>query len=60
MVKSINDLAHLMGKQTVAEFVESDANVDCLQEIGVDYLQGYAIGKPRFLAARVDDRKLAG
>jgi len=35
-----------MGKQTVAEFVENDATIAALREIGVDYAQGYGIGRP--------------
>jgi diguanylate cyclase (GGDEF)-like protein len=49
MVRSINDLAHYMGIQTIAEYVESEAILDRLQEIGVDYAQGYCIEKPRWL-----------
>ncbi len=47
MVKSINDMGHVMGKQTIAEFVENDAILDKLREIGVDYAQGYGIDRPR-------------
>lgn len=47
MVKSINDMGHVMGKQTIAEFVENDAILEKLREIGVDYAQGYGIGRPR-------------
>lgn len=47
MVKSINEIGHVMGKQTIAEFVENDAILERLREIGVDYAQGYGIGKPR-------------
>jgi diguanylate cyclase (GGDEF)-like protein/PAS domain S-box-containing protein len=47
MVKSINEISHVMGKQTIAEFVESEAILEKLQEIGVDYAQGYHIGRPR-------------
>jgi len=47
MVKSINDIAQVMGKKTVAEYVENDAIMACLKEIGVDYAQGSAIGMPR-------------
>ena len=36
-----------MGKQTVAEFVESEAVLEKLREIGVDYAQGYFMGRPR-------------
>lgn len=47
MVKAINDVGRTMGKQTIAEFVENDAIVAKLKEIGVDFAQGYGIGKPR-------------
>jgi diguanylate cyclase (GGDEF)-like protein len=46
MVESVNRIAHEMGLQTVAEFVESDQTLRCLDRIGVDYAQGYAIGRP--------------
>ena len=47
MVKSINEIGHVMGMQTIAEFVENDMIKGMLKEIGVDYAQGYGIGKPR-------------
>jgi EAL domain-containing protein (putative c-di-GMP-specific phosphodiesterase class I) len=46
MVKSINDIGHVMGMKTIAEFVENDAIRDQLAEIGVDYVQGYGVEKP--------------
>ncbi|MEX1200814.1 MAG: EAL domain-containing protein [Methylophaga sp.] len=46
MVKSINEIGHVMGLTTIAEFVESPAILHKLQEIGVDYAQGYSIGVP--------------
>ena len=46
MVKSIHEIAHVMGKITIAEFVENDAIKNKLREIGVDYVQGYAISRP--------------
>ena len=46
IVRSINDVARVMGKKTVAEFVENKAIIEKLREIGVDYAQGYGIGKP--------------
>lgn len=49
MVKSINEIGHFMGKKTVAEFVENDEILDKLREIGVDYAQGYGVGKPQLL-----------
>jgi diguanylate cyclase (GGDEF)-like protein/PAS domain S-box-containing protein len=46
MVKSINDIGHVMGMKTIAEFVENDAIRQRLQEMGVDFAQGYGIGRP--------------
>ncbi len=55
MVRSINDLAQQMGKKTVAEFVENTRIIDKLKELGVDYGQGYIIGKPKPLADLVNE-----
>jgi len=49
MVKSITEMGHLMGKKVVAEFVENEAILEKLREIGVDYAQGYGIEKPRWI-----------
>jgi EAL domain-containing protein (putative c-di-GMP-specific phosphodiesterase class I) len=46
MVKSINEVGHVMGKKTIAEFVENEQIFNLLNELGVDYAQGYGIGKP--------------
>ncbi|MES9903545.1 MAG: EAL domain-containing protein [Sedimenticola sp.] len=46
MVRSINTIAHEMGKKTVAEYVENDEILQLLREIDVDYAQGYGISKP--------------
>jgi EAL domain-containing protein (putative c-di-GMP-specific phosphodiesterase class I) len=46
MVKSINEIGHIMGKKTIAEFVENETTFILLNEMGVDYAQGYYIGKP--------------
>lgn len=46
MVKSINEVGHVMGKKTIAEFVENKQIFDKLNELGVDYAQGYGIAKP--------------
>ncbi|MBL1142618.1 MAG: EAL domain-containing protein [Proteobacteria bacterium] len=46
MVKSINEIGHVMHMNTIAEFVENDVIKGMLKEIGVDYAQGYGIGKP--------------
>ncbi|WP_370678566.1 EAL domain-containing protein [Comamonas sp. GB3 AK4-5] len=46
MVEMINQIGHMMGKRTVAEFVEDEATITALQKMGVDYGQGYCIAKP--------------
>lgn len=47
MVKSINELGHVTGKKTIAEFVENVEIASTLRDLGVDYAQGYGIGMPR-------------
>jgi len=47
MVKSINEIGQLMGKETVAEFVEDDASEQLLRELGVNYAQGYGVSRPQ-------------
>jgi diguanylate cyclase (GGDEF)-like protein len=47
MARSINDLAHFLGQKTIAESVESEDIVVKLEEIGVDYLQGWGVGRPK-------------
>ena len=49
MTRSINDLAHFLGQKTIAESVENKNIIDKLVEIGVDYLQGWGVGKPKLL-----------
>jgi len=46
LVKSMIDIAHGLGKKTVAEFVEQQSTMDLLASYGVDYIQGYLVGKP--------------
>ncbi len=46
MVESINRVGHVMGMQTVAEFVEDEDILRCMREIGVDYVQGHHIHQP--------------
>ncbi|AOU98126.1 hypothetical protein BI364_09295 [Acidihalobacter yilgarnensis] len=46
MVKSINEVGHVMGKKTIAKFTENEAILAKLRELGVDYAQGDVIGKP--------------
>ena len=50
MVNSINQVGHVMGMEIIAAFVENEQILDKLRAIGVNYAQGYGIGKPRPLA----------
>jgi diguanylate cyclase (GGDEF)-like protein/PAS domain S-box-containing protein len=52
LVRSINEIGHVMGKYTIAEFVESSEILAALGEIGVDYAQGYELGEPTLLPKR--------
>ena len=49
MVRAINELGHLLGKQTIAKYVESLEVVDELKKIGVDHVQGYFYSQPQSL-----------
>lgn len=46
MVRAIAQMARTMGMETVAEFVETDDLRLRMATLGVDYGQGFAIGKP--------------
>ncbi|WP_414828557.1 EAL domain-containing protein [Alteromonas sp. H39] len=52
-VKAINNIAHSMGKQTVAEFVVDAETCECLADLNVDYGQGFALDKPKPLQERL-------
>lgn len=54
LVRSINEMGHLMGKKTIAEYVENDDIRRALLEIGVDFVQGYGVEKPRLLESLRD------
>jgi two-component system CheB/CheR fusion protein len=47
LVKSINDIGHVMGKQTIAEYVENGDILEKVIELGVDFAQGYEVDRPR-------------
>lgn len=49
-VSAINEIGHVMGVATIAEFVESAALIEELGKIGIDYVQGYGVHKPEPLA----------
>jgi diguanylate cyclase (GGDEF)-like protein/PAS domain S-box-containing protein len=45
-VKALTEMAHALGKETVAEFVEDESTLNLLADLGVVYAQGYYIGRP--------------
>ncbi|MGE5153437.1 MAG: EAL domain-containing protein [Bdellovibrio bacteriovorus] len=47
LVGNINDIGHLLGKQTVAECAEDAATIAILAELGVDYAQGFGVAPPQ-------------
>ena len=47
VVRSIADIAHVLGKATIAEQVETEAERERLQRMEVDYAQGYLFGRPQ-------------
>lgn len=58
MVRSINEIGHVMGLKTIAEFVENNRILAKLRGIGVDYAQGYGIAKPRPLDDLAEECRL--
>jgi EAL domain-containing protein (putative c-di-GMP-specific phosphodiesterase class I) len=51
MVRAIVDIARGTDRQTIAEWVGDEPTMELLQELGVDYAQGFQIGRPRPLFA---------
>lgn len=49
IVKAMHTLAHELGKLTIAEQVETQAELDCLKKLGVDFVQGYLLHRPELL-----------
>jgi diguanylate cyclase (GGDEF)-like protein/PAS domain S-box-containing protein len=53
MVEAIHSVGHVMGKKTIAEFVDGERVIRLLREIGVDFAQGYGVAKPRPFGPRL-------
>lgn len=49
MVESINNIGHALHLQTIGEYVETAAAMQVLIELGVDYLQGFHLDRPKAL-----------
>jgi hypothetical protein len=45
-VRLIAELSHELGIQTIAEFVEQEAVLDQVRDLGIDYAQGFLLGRP--------------
>lgn len=59
MVRSMTEIAHAIGKRTIAEFVEDREVLALLRAFGADYAQGFAIGRPE-VEPQVDAAPVAG
>ena len=46
IVKSIVTIAHTLGKETIAEGVETADVLHTLRDLDVDYVQGFHVGRP--------------
>jgi len=46
LVQAVNTVAHTLGKEVIAEGVETEAHASVLREIGVEHGQGYHWGRP--------------
>lgn len=47
IVESMHGIARRLGARTIAEFVEDETTLALIRELGIDYAQGYGIGKPQ-------------
>jgi diguanylate cyclase (GGDEF)-like protein/PAS domain S-box-containing protein len=54
LIRAAVDIARGLGKKTIAEYVGDDETVELLRALGVDYAQGFHIGRPAPLAARLE------
>jgi EAL domain-containing protein (putative c-di-GMP-specific phosphodiesterase class I) len=59
MVQSMNQIAHALGKKTIAEFVENNDTLSLLEGYGVDFAQGHYLGRPQLdVLSDIKSRKL--
>ncbi len=50
IVQAINEIGHVVGLCTIAEFVENQETLNSPKKIGVDLAQGYCIERPQSVA----------
>ncbi len=60
LVSSINQVAHVLGMKTIAEWVENEYVVNQLRVLNVDYVQGFAVGPPMPITPETDSEPLPG
>lgn len=46
MVRALTEIGHQLGLEVIAEWVSSESELELLREVGVDYVQGYAVHRP--------------
>ncbi len=56
MVESIIQIARVLGKKTIAEFVQNQETITMLERAGVDFVQGYHVGRPAELTDSMKKR----
>lgn len=56
MVETIVELAHKIQVLTIAEFVSSGTILQVVKELGVDYAQGYYLGKPAPIEEQIESK----
>lgn len=50
MVRMINELAHSLGMQTIAEYIENEQVMCCIRQLGIDYGQGFHMARPEAIS----------
>jgi diguanylate cyclase (GGDEF)-like protein/PAS domain S-box-containing protein len=60
MVRSMKEVADAVGIRTIAEYVEDRATMEALLDLGIDYLQGFYLGRPEPISTtkRMENRGL--
>lgn len=56
MVETIVELAHKLKVETIAEFVSSKEIFEVIEEIGIDFAQGFYLGKPEPIEKYLNDK----
>jgi diguanylate cyclase (GGDEF)-like protein len=59
MVSAIVEIARVMNIQTVAEYVQDEATMEAIRELGIDWAQGYLLGEPMRLRSLFGDSTIA-